>query len=271
MRSRWEHINWQEFVNYYEAHTRDETCEHFNILVQDLKEMCKDHGYKKPSKLYRTFATDKNPAKRDDVRLKISQKAIVRESKRRDTLIANGTYYKLNDRYLNKGQFAKEYEIDSLVGIHDDIINWYKCHTREDTLSKFNINSRQLYKICKQHNYKKSESDIQTTINMKYSCTGGYLTSKDYEDKNIKRKFKKHSSVAENNWLDSLSIPVSCRQIYVGNKFTVDALCDNIVYEYLGDYWHGNPKFVYKYIGKPCYESYKNRLEQSFNETLNKN
>ena len=74
-------------MNYYETHTRDETCEHFNIFSQDVKEMCKEHGYKKPPNLYKIFATDKNPAKRDDVRLKLSQKAKERESKRRAALI----------------------------------------------------------------------------------------------------------------------------------------------------------------------------------------
>ena len=260
-------------MNYYETHTRDETCEHFNIFSQDVKEMCKEHGYKKPPNLYKIFATDKNPAKRDDVRLKLSQKAKERESKRRAALIADGTYYKLRDKPKTNRKWAKKYEtyeIDSFTDIHNDIVDWCKCHTYEDTCSKFNINPTQLRKICKRFDYKKSEADILTTVNLKYGCTGGYFTSKDYEDKNIKRTFKMHSSVAENNWLDSLNIPGECRQIYVGNRLTVDALCGNTAYEYLGDYWHGNPKFLQKYIGKPCYESYKERLSQSFNETLNK-
>lgn len=52
-------------------------------------------------------------------------------------------------------------------------------------------------------------------------------------------------------WLDDLKIPKEYRQkiIYINNKiYKVDAYDPNIntIYEFNGDYWHGNPKFYDK-------------------------
>ena len=46
-------------------------------------------------------------------------------------------------------------------------------------------------------------------------------------------------------WLDSLNIPKENRNKFIKIKqkiFNVDALTGNIVYEFYGDFWHGNPK-----------------------------
>ena len=79
-------------------------------------------------------------------------------------------------------------------------------------------------------------------------------------------------SKMENEWLDYLKIPSNCRQQYlpINNKrFYVDGLdVDNkIVYEFYGDFWHGNPK-VYN-------ENNKNRVTGKtfgylYNKTLEK-
>lgn len=53
-------------------------------------------------------------------------------------------------------------------------------------------------------------------------------------------------SKKEQLWLDSLNIPKENRQISlnIGEKFfKLDALVGDIVYEFNGDYWHGNPKY----------------------------
>jgi hypothetical protein len=45
-------------------------------------------------------------------------------------------------------------------------------------------------------------------------------------------------------WLDSLNIPVECREqtLKIGKKnYRVDAFYNNVVYEFNGDFWHGNP------------------------------
>ncbi len=50
-------------------------------------------------------------------------------------------------------------------------------------------------------------------------------------------------SIQEKKWLDSLNITDSDRQIKIkGFRSTVDALVGNIVYEFHGSYWHGDPR-----------------------------
>lgn len=56
---------------------------------------------------------------------------------------------------------------------------------------------------------------------------------------------KKFVSKGETEWLDSLGIPAECRNKWLvinGKKFNVDALVGDTVYEFDGDYYHGNPK-----------------------------
>jgi len=50
----------------------------------------------------------------------------------------------------------------------------------------------------------------------------------------------KSVSISCIEWLNELKIPNKNREIRVG-KYIVDALYEGIVYEYLGDFWHGNP------------------------------
>lgn len=57
--------------------------------------------------------------------------------------------------------------------------------------------------------------------------------------------FKGNRSWKEIHWLTSLSVPEDCRQkkIKIGKKsFLVDGKVGNTVYEFWGDYWHGNPE-----------------------------
>ena len=64
---------------------------------------------------------------------------------------------------------------------------------------------------------------------------------------NIKKKScpycSKRISKSENQWLDSLNIPKENRQVkqLINNKYYIfDALYNNTVYEFYGNYWHGN-------------------------------
>ena len=48
----------------------------------------------------------------------------------------------------------------------------------------------------------------------------------------------------ETLWLDILGIEKKYRQKIInisGNKYKVDALVEKTIYEFYGDYWHGNP------------------------------
>lgn len=51
-------------------------------------------------------------------------------------------------------------------------------------------------------------------------------------------------SAGETEWLNSLNVHASCRNRWInvnGQKFNVDGLVNGTIYEYYGDYWHGNP------------------------------
>jgi hypothetical protein len=52
---------------------------------------------------------------------------------------------------------------------------------------------------------------------------------------------KRRWSKPEKACLDYLCIPIENRQINISG-YCVDGLNDKIIYEFLGDYWHGNPK-----------------------------
>ena len=56
------------------------------------------------------------------------------------------------------------------------------------------------------------------------------------------------TSVMEINWLDSLNIPKEFRNYWLfhnGKSYIVDGidLSTKTIYEFYGDYWHGNPKY----------------------------
>lgn len=54
------------------------------------------------------------------------------------------------------------------------------------------------------------------------------------------------------------------RQKYI-KPYSVDAIKDNIIYEFLGDYWHGNPiKFKSDDINKSCKQSFGELYSRTF-------
>jgi Zn finger protein HypA/HybF involved in hydrogenase expression len=57
----------------------------------------------------------------------------------------------------------------------------------------------------------------------------------------------RNGGVLENKWLDSLNVPNELRQFKVGNYY-VDGidLSNRIVYEFYGDFWHGNSNIYSK-------------------------
>lgn len=77
-------------------------------------------------------------------------------------------------------------------------------------------------------------------------------------------------SKVEKEWLDSLSIPIECRQIIlkINNKtIYVDALYNNTIYEFNGDFWHGNPN---KYNPNEINKVSKKTFGELYNKTLEK-
>ena len=77
-------------------------------------------------------------------------------------------------------------------------------------------------------------------------------------------------SIKESKWLDSMNIPNNHRQTIIkidDRKYNVDAYdpVTNTIYEFYGNYWHGNPKIykpseINKTIGKRFGELYTNTL-----------
>lgn len=68
--------------------------------------------------------------------------------------------------------------------------------------------------------------------------------------------FKQFVSKGETEWLDSLKVPTGCRNTWIqvgARKLNVDALVGNTVYEFDGDYYHGNPaRFPRDKVNRKC-------------------
>jgi hypothetical protein len=80
------------------------------------------------------------------------------------------------------------------------------------------------------------------------------------------------TSSMEVKWLDSLNIPKEYRNYWLfhnGKSYIVDGinLDDKIIYEFYGDYWHGNPKYykpdgINQFNKKTFGELYKKTLQR---------
>lgn len=79
--------------------------------------------------------------------------------------------------------------------------------------------------------------------------------------------FPGNQSWLEIAWLDELNIPRENRQKRIsanGKSFLVDALVGNTVYEFWGDFWHGNPKmFNPEDKNAKCNKTFKELYEQT--------
>lgn len=71
-------------------------------------------------------------------------------------------------------------------------------------------------------------------------------------------------------WLNDLGVPNDCRQKYInlnGSRIIVDAKVKNTVYEFWGDFWHGNPdKFNHEDKNTKCNKTFG----ELYNNTMNK-
>lgn len=80
-------------------------------------------------------------------------------------------------------------------------------------------------------------------------------------------------SKKEIDWLDKLQIPINNRQKCIMNgkrKYLVDALVDKTIYEFYGEYWHGDPRvypersFVNRTMEKTMDQLYEETIEREF-------
>jgi hypothetical protein len=121
-----------------------------------------------------------------------------------------------------------------------------KCKTKEN--KRFDDFTKQA-KLIHQDKYEyTSYQGAHTKIEIICPYHGAFLQTPNSHLKGRgcpKCQFK-NSSKLEKLWLDSLGIPESKRNksIYIDSKlYKVDAFCSeaNIIYEFYGDFWHGNP------------------------------
>lgn len=83
-------------------------------------------------------------------------------------------------------------------------------------------------------------------------------------------KCSSNSSKKEKVWLDYHNVPNDCRNVYLkieDKRFIVDGLINNVVYEFLGDFWHGHPV---KYDKDKINTVNKITFEELFNNTVTK-
>jgi hypothetical protein len=85
--------------------------------------------------------------------------------------------------------------------------------------------------------------------------------------------YRGNASYKEIAWLDYLGIPFSQRQVKfkVDNKlYLADAKVDNIVYEFWGDFWHGNPKlYAADQINGVCSKTFGELYQATQQKRLN--
>lgn len=107
--------------------------------------------------------------------------------------------------------------------------------SRTETAKYFNCSEANIKKMCRIYGIVKNQKEaLKNTCNTKLEKYGyQYYTNNDVISK------------TEIEWLNSLGIPNDSkhRQVVLGES-RVDGFNPetNTVYEFLGDYWHGNPK-----------------------------
>jgi hypothetical protein len=77
-------------------------------------------------------------------------------------------------------------------------------------------------------------------------------------------KCRHRISKPEKEFLDYFKVPSTNRQKYI-DGFWVDGIKQNVIYEFLGDYWHGNPDIFYGQDIHPLIKKpYKKLKEETF-------
>ena len=172
---------------------------------------------------------------------------------------AHGTFLQTPSAHLNHG--CKK------CAIEQSAIN-YNCG-KESFIQKAKIEHGERYDYSKVI-YKNSATDVEIICS-----THGSFWQKPV--KHLYRGFncpkcKGPISNQETIWLAHLNIPddKDHRQVKIfcgENKYRVDGFLDNTVYEYLGDYWHGNmakynSNYLHPVIKKSMRELNKNTMER---------
>lgn len=140
--------------------------------------------------------------------------------------------------------------------LYEMFINQNK--TRKEVAEYFNCSEANIKKMCRIYNISKNQKDaLKNTCKTKLEKYGDpYYTNNDI----ISKK--------EVEWLNSISIPNDDyhRQVVL-NGYRVDGFNNNIIYEFLGDYWHGNPCL----FNPNDFNKHNGKLmKELYNETFNR-
>jgi len=150
-------------------------------------------------------------------------------------------------------------------------INGYGCKKCKNLHSKQDFIDLSIKKYGDSFIYDKLVyNGIYDKITLGCKIHGYFTTNASYHlHKNSGcKKCSRTFYTTENEWLDLLSIPKENRQIKV-DKYIVDGIDykNNIIYEFNGDYWHGN---LNKYNENDYNQVCKKTFGELYNNTINK-
>ena len=122
-----------------------------------------------------------------------------------------------------------------------------QCGCPQCYMDKHRTSTEKLVKECKKvhknfYDYSKTEY-IDPNTKIKIICTThGVFSQLPFNHRAGQgcKKCTSNVSNKETKFLDELKIPETGRQKRI-KKYLVDGVHKNVVYEFLGDYWHGNP------------------------------
>jgi hypothetical protein len=213
-----------------------------------IKIICKEHGdfYQTPN--LHLSGSGCRECYFDSIRKK--KEIFIEDSKR----IHNDFYDYSKVNYINQNTKVTincklHGDFEQLPSSHLSGSGCKKCMISKFT-NTFNDFKNKSHKVWDDEYEYDEKTYINMRINMKVRCKkhGWFKVTPDnhISKKRGCPKCGNNSSKVENDWLDSLKIPDSWRQsiINVDNKiYKLDALDveNKVIYEFYGDYWHGNP------------------------------
>ena len=183
-------IDFNYFKQFYESHTREETCNYFNISIQTIKKLCKQYNYTKPQDL---------------INQNISMQA--KKSGKAAQLIKLAT-----------------------IDFYNDYVPYFLTHSRQETCEHFKLSLSAHKKLIQMYDYKKDK----------------YLTSKQAKKKILFKNqyFDSIPEIAVYIWATDLNYKIEfepCFFIYEYNnkkhKYIPDFKINNKLIEIKGDYF----------------------------------
>lgn len=137
--------------------------------------------------------------------------------------------------------------------------------SRKNIAEYFGCSEANIKKMCRIYNISKEQNQaLKNTYNTKIEKYGyGYYTNNDVISK------------SENQWLNEMNIPNDNKHRQkILYEYRVDGFIpeENKIYEFLGDYWHGNPNIfqptdLNKHNDKTMGELYNNTIHR-FNDLI---